>query len=191
MRFIAFFVFVAVPLAELALLIKVGELIGVLPTVLLVIVTAMLGVTLLRIQGLTVLQNARNSLEAGRAPIDSVIDGVLLLVAGAFLLTPGLLTDTVGFLLLVPQVRRAIGKFTFDKLLRSGSVTIDGFSMRPGTPGPDRPAGDGPAGTRPQPPGGPTIEGEFSRVDDEQELRPEADEKKPASRERKSSPWRH
>jgi len=166
MRLIAFLVFVAVPLAELALLIKVGEIIGVLPTVLLVIVTAMLGVTLLRIQGLTVLANARASIEAGRAPVDSVVDGVLLLVAGAFLLTPGLITDSLGFLLLIPDLRRSIAHFALTRLIRLETADMRGY-----------PPGSGPAGgprgpgrqTPRRPGGGPTIEGEYSRVEEEDE----------------------
>ena len=165
MRLIAFLIFIAVPLAELALLIKIGGLIGVLPTVALVIITAVFGVSLLRIQGLTVLQNARASIDAGRPPIDSVVDGVLLLIAGAVLLTPGLITDAIGFLLLIPTIRRSIGEFAFAKLLKEGSINVSGFPSQGGAGQPGAP------GSKPKQPGGRdagrTIEGEFSHVDDE------------------------
>ena len=188
MRLMAFLIFIAVPLAELALLIKIGDMIGVLPTVALVIVTAVIGVSLLRIQGLTVLQNARVSIDAGRPPIESVVDGVLLLIAGAVLLTPGLITDAIGFLLLIPAIRRSIGEFAFAKLINVGSINVSGFppqgdAGRHGTPG-----------GNPKQPGrrdaGKTIEGEFSHVDDEPaEDKPNAsrDEK---NRDPKGSPWR-
>jgi UPF0716 protein FxsA len=161
MRFILFFIFVAVPLTELALLIKLGEIVGIIPTVLIVITTAMLGVTLLRLQGLTVLANARAATDAGRVPVDSVVDGVLLLLAGAFLLTPGLLTDSVGFLLLIPNLRRAIAHWAFEKLKQMG--TFDVFTFPPGGPG--GPAGGPRRGPQQPEPTGPTIEGEFSSIE--------------------------
>ncbi len=186
MRFILFFVFVAVPLTELALLIKLGEIVGVIPTVLIVITTAMLGVTLLRLQGLTVLANARAATDAGRVPVDSVVDGVLLLLAGAFLLTPGLLTDSVGFLLLIPNLRRAIAHWAFEKLKHMG--TFDVFTFPPGGPG-------GGPGRGPQHPGpaGPTIEGEFSNIEEPDE--PAAKSEKassagPSGDGDGKSPWR-
>ncbi len=174
MRFALFFIFIAVPLFELALLIKIGEIIGVVATVLLVIGTAMAGVSLLRMQGLTVLQNARASLDAGKAPIDSVLDGVLLLIAGAFLLTPGLLTDTVGFVLLVPNLRRAIAHWAFGKLQRMGSIDIDNLRPGPGRAAPD---------------GGPTIDGEYSRIDDEPPAEPEKSEDAKTRPGSRNSPW--
>lgn len=192
MRLIVFLIFIAVPLAELALLIKVGEIIGVLPTVALVIFTAVLGVTLLRIQGLTVLANARASLDAGRPPVDSVVDGVLLLVAGAFLLTPGLITDSLGFLLLIPDLRRAIANFALTRLFRLGTVDVRTY-----------PPGSGPAGgaggqgrqAQRRPGEGPTIEGEYSRVEEENEGedREERMEESAGSERRGGSgrsPWR-
>jgi len=190
MRFILFFVFIAVPLTELALLIKLGEIVGVIPTVLIVIATAMIGVTLLRYQGLTVLSNARSAVDAGRVPVDSVVDGVLLLLAGAFLLTPGLLTDSVGFLLLIPKLRRAIAHWAFANLKKMG--TFDVFTFPPGGPG------GGPRGRpRPGERAGPTIEGEFSSVEETDEVAGDVagESEKPSSTSRPEdgsdgSPWR-
>lgn len=107
-------IFVGVPLAELALLIWVGGEIGVGATVALVVVTGILGASLARWQGLATLARFQRRLGAGELPHEDLIDGVLILIAGAVLLTPGLLTDAAGFLLLVPTARRALR----DELLR-------------------------------------------------------------------------
>jgi len=187
MRLLLFLMFIAVPLIELALLIKIGEVIGILATVGLVIITAVIGVSLLRMQGVIALRKAQESLQAGRPPIDSVVEGVCLLVAGAFLLTPGLLTDAVGFLLLVPQIRSAIARWAFAKLQQSGQMDIR-MSGGPGGPGrpPLRPGprpGAAPGGRQPS---GPVIEGEFTETDAEPE---EAGKEKPQTGSG-SSPWR-
>ena len=100
--------FTLVPLLELFLLIKVGELIGVWATVVLVITTGALGAFLTRIEGMRVLGQVRNDLQAGRVPTERLLDGFLILLAGAVLLTPGLITDALGFFLLVPPGRRVI-----------------------------------------------------------------------------------
>lgn len=100
--------FVTVPLAELALLVWVGRRMGLLPTVALVVVTGIAGAALARWQGLATLARFRAALDAGRLPHAELVEGMLILVAGAVLLTPGLLTDVGGFLLLVPPVRRFV-----------------------------------------------------------------------------------
>lgn len=102
--------FTVVPLLELFILVKLGNLVGVAPTIALVIVTGVLGAWLARVQGLGVVRRLRSELAEGRLPAEAVIDGLLILVAGAVLLTPGLITDTVGFVLLVPPGRAAIRK---------------------------------------------------------------------------------
>jgi UPF0716 protein FxsA len=100
--------FVAVPVAELALLVWLGRRVGLVPTVALILVTGVLGAALARWQGLATLDRFRVAMATGRPPHREVVDGVLILVAGAVLLTPGLLTDAAGFLLLVPAVRRRV-----------------------------------------------------------------------------------
>jgi UPF0716 protein FxsA len=104
------FLFTLVPLLELYLLIKLGELIGVWATVALVITTGVLGAFLTRLEGLRVLRKVRADFQAGRVPTERLLDGLLIILAGAVLLTPGLLTDAVGFFLLVPPGRRVIRK---------------------------------------------------------------------------------
>ena len=97
--------FTVVPLVELALLIKIGNLIGLWPTILIVIATGVLGAALARSQGTRAVSSIRVELAQGRAPTESLINGLLILVGGVVLLTPGLLTDILGFSLLVPFTR--------------------------------------------------------------------------------------
>jgi len=110
--------FTLVPLVELYLLIKLGALVGVVPTIALVVFTGVLGAWLARVQGLSVLRRLGADLGEGRMPTDALIDGLLILVAGAVLLTPGLLTDALGFLLLVPQSRAVVRKMVVSRFAR-------------------------------------------------------------------------
>jgi UPF0716 protein FxsA len=103
-----FILLLAVPIVEIALFIEIGGLIGVWPTIGIVIATAIAGAALLRSQGLATLKSARASLAENRFPIDEVFDGLCLAVAGALLLTPGFFTDAVGLLLFVPPVRAVL-----------------------------------------------------------------------------------
>lgn len=100
--------FIAVPLIELAILIKVGNAIGVWQTVWIVVATAVAGASLARWQGMSVLKSIRGDLSMGRMPSESLTDGLMILVGGVTLLTPGLLTDVAGFLFIIPQTRRLI-----------------------------------------------------------------------------------
>ena len=100
--------FVAVPLVELYTLIQVGSKIGALPTIGLSIFTALLGAALVRIQGFSVLMRVRDAVQRDQVPALEMLDGALLLVAGLFLLLPGFFTDILGFLLLIPLLRRLL-----------------------------------------------------------------------------------
>ncbi len=104
-------VFIAVPIIELAILIKLGSVMGIWETVWLVVATAVLGASLARWQGTSVVMSIRNDLSGGRMPSNSVMDGIMILVGAVVLLTPGLLTDIAGFLLIIPQTRRIIKLF--------------------------------------------------------------------------------
>ncbi len=99
------FLLLALPVAEIAVFIAVGQFIGLLPTLAMILVTAVIGTALLRIQGFGLLQRIRNETEQGRVPGRELVHGVMILVAGVLLLTPGFITDTLGFLLFVPAVR--------------------------------------------------------------------------------------
>ncbi|MFQ5761332.1 MAG: FxsA family protein, partial [Acidiferrobacterales bacterium] len=101
-----FIVFLVVPLVEIWLLIEVGSVIGAIWTVILVVLTAMIGAALVRAQGFATLSRAQAQLRAGELPAVEMFEGVALIVAGALLLTPGFFTDTVGFTLLMPPLRR-------------------------------------------------------------------------------------
>lgn len=133
-----FLLFVLVPLAELALLLEIGKRVGTLPTVGLIVVTGLLGAYLARLQGLGVLRRMREETAAGRIPAGSVVDGVLILVAGALLMTPGVLTDAFGFFCLVPAGRRFLKERLrrwFERAVRSGKVKVSvnfaGFTGAP------------------------------------------------------------
>lgn len=102
------FVFIIVPVLELYLLIKVGGSIGALPTIAIVIITAVVGTWLLKQQGLATLQRYQSNLGQGRLPAMELIEGMVLLFGGALLLTPGFFTDAIGFLCLIPVTRQAL-----------------------------------------------------------------------------------
>lgn len=117
--------FVLIPLAEVYAFIHVGEEIGVLKTLLLCILTAIIGGTLVRIQGFQTLMKARQSFMTGAIPIEEMFDGVCIIIAGALLLTPGFVTDTIGFALLIPPFRHFIRPYVakYGKFNVSASTT--------------------------------------------------------------------
>lgn len=126
-------VFVLVPLLEIYLLIKVGSFIGAVPTLLLILFTAVLGAFLLRLQGLLTLARVRESLDHGQLPAESLVEGLILLIAGALLLTPGFFTDTMGFICLVRPLRVRLARYLLREFFVSrvrehadGSVIIEG-----------------------------------------------------------------
>jgi UPF0716 protein FxsA len=115
--------FLVVPLLEIYLLIKVGGVIGAAYTILLVIATAILGAWLLRIQGLATLTRAQAQLQRGTLPAREAVEGLLLFLSGALLLTPGFFTDTAGFLLLIPALRRLVAAALLERLRRQLRTT--------------------------------------------------------------------
>lgn len=132
---------------ELALLVEIGQRIGTGPTLVLVIGTGMLGAALARAQGLGVLQRIQSESAAGKLPADALIDGALLLVAAAVLMTPGVLTDAFGFLCLVPPGRRMIRRAVRRRMQRAaeeGRVRVHVAGDPRGPFGP----GGGPFGAR-------------------------------------------
>ena len=123
--------FTVVPLVELALLIKLGDAIGLWPTITIVIATGVLGATLAKSQGTRTVGAIRAQLAEGRAPTEGLINGLLILVGGVVLLTPGLLTDILGFSLLVPFTRDMFRKNLQNRLRkhaernrRAGTIII-------------------------------------------------------------------
>jgi UPF0716 protein FxsA len=120
--------FIVVPLAELYVIIKVGEAIGLVPTLALLLADSVLGSMLLRAQGRAVWRRFNEALGSGRMPHREVIDGVLVIFGGAFLLTPGFLTDIVGVVLLVPPTRALVRRWLARRLRRRVAVVgvVDG-----------------------------------------------------------------
>ncbi|MDH3972643.1 MAG: FxsA family protein [Deltaproteobacteria bacterium] len=111
MFFKLFLIFTIVPVIELALLIKIGTVIGTLNTIMLVIFTAMLGAYLVKMEGISVITRFQQNMLEGRFPAEELFDGALVLIAGALLVTPGVTTDLTGFLLVIPSSRLIIKQF--------------------------------------------------------------------------------
>jgi UPF0716 protein FxsA len=103
-----FLIFIALPIVEIALFIQVGGLIGVLPTIGLVILAAVLGVAVIRRRGMKAIAELQRSVETGTDPRGSIAHGVLVMLAGVMLVVPGFLTDAMALLLLVPAVRTVL-----------------------------------------------------------------------------------
>ncbi|MTI96084.1 MAG: FxsA family protein [Firmicutes bacterium] len=119
--------FTIVPLVELYLLIELGKVVGAPLTIVLVGITGFIGVILAKAEGLAVLGRLRYQLEGGELPGDALLDGLFILVGSAFLLTPGLITDTFGFLFLVPLTRLPLRLFLKRKLaqmMADGSMNV-------------------------------------------------------------------
>ena len=133
-----FLLFITIPLLEIYLLIKAGSVIGAFPTVALVVFTAVLGAFLLRLQGLSTMNRMRANMMRGKVPAMEILEGAALLMAGGLLLTPGFFTDAIGFLLLIPPLRRhwllkIIDRVTINSASREGargSRTFEGESWR-------------------------------------------------------------
>src|SRR3954470_17929857 len=120
-------IFIVVPIAELYVILKVGDLIGIIPTLLLLVGDSLLGSWLLKSQGRTVWRRFQETMQAGRVPHREVFDGVLVICGGAFLITPGFLTDVVGVFLLLPPTRAVLRRW----LIRRGGRMF-GISMATG-----------------------------------------------------------
>jgi UPF0716 protein FxsA len=146
-----FLVFLLVPVIEIYLLVKVGSLIGAGWTVFCVVFTAVVGAWLVRLQGLGTMARVQNTLQHGELPAMEMLEGMMIFLAGALLITPGFFTDTVGFLLLVPPLRRKLAL----ALLRRGII------QPAGGPGPHAGPGGPHAGH-----GSRTLEGEYKELDD-------------------------
>ncbi|MGA1869134.1 MAG: FxsA family protein [bacterium] len=108
--------FIGIPLLELAILIKIGTIIGTLNTILLIFITGTIGAALAKWQGLEVMTRTREELAMGHIPSNELFDGVCILIGGFLLLTPGLLTDILGFILLIPPTREVIKGYIRHKL---------------------------------------------------------------------------
>lgn len=120
---ILFLFFLIVPFIEIYLLLQVGGWIGTLPTIFLVVFTAVLGASLLRRQGLATWQRFQQTLQQGGIPAYEMIEGPILLVGGALLLTPGFFTDLLGFACLIPALRQKMAQYVIERHLVAGDAT--------------------------------------------------------------------
>ncbi|NVK44149.1 MAG: membrane protein FxsA [Oceanospirillaceae bacterium] len=157
MRFL-FLLFIVVPIIEITVLINVGQIIGTWYTVGLVLLSAFIGVNMLRYQGLSTLARAQQRANAGEVPAREMVEGIVLAVGGALLVTPGFVTDIIGFCCLIPQTRQLaadalIKRFTVVAMTRQ---QMSGFSDPDFEPRPHHaPRRDGDI-----------IDGEYRREDD-------------------------
>lgn len=119
---VLFFLFIVVPIIEIAVLMQVGALLGAWPTVAIVIITAWLGAKNVRQQGIATIQSVQTKMAQGEAPSDEIVAGLLLLVAGVLLVTPGFVTDFFGLSLLIPQVRSKLIKSVQQHLVQNPSA---------------------------------------------------------------------
>lgn len=146
-----FFLFTTVSLLEIFVLIKVGGLLGAWPTVLLIIVTAFIGSALVRSQGLQVIAHLQQRIAKGEMPGLQLIEGLMLIIIGVLLVTPGFVTDLAGLLLLQPAIRSAIAKIILANISFSAITMPSNFSSQHSKNDIDHNV----------------IEGEFERKDDE------------------------
>ena len=133
MLFKLILLFTLIPLIELALLIKIGTYIGVMPTISLVILTGVIGAILAKTQGLQALRKIQNDVSDGILPTLQLFDGVLILAGGLLLLTPGFITDTLGLLALIPFSRKWIKRVLrkkIEQMLRSRDIHFTSFHLK-------------------------------------------------------------
>ncbi|PCI21707.1 MAG: exlusion protein FxsA [Piscirickettsiaceae bacterium] len=150
-----FLLLIAVPVVEIYFLIQVGNVIGAFSTIVLIVFTAVLGAYLFRQQGMATFQRVQATMARGEIPALEMIEGLMLMVSGALLLTPGFFTDIVGFLCLVPVLRAKLAMMVMgSQMMRSADFHRGGFSQ-----GDDTSKFDD----------ADIIEGEFKREDDEPE----------------------
>jgi len=119
--------FITIPVVELILFMQIGSKIGIVPTFGIILVTGILGAWLTKLQGMRTLARYQQAINEGRLPHEEVMDGLMILVAGAVLLTPGFLTDALGFSLLVPAIRGGVRKRLAHYL--KGKIQVAGNGM--------------------------------------------------------------
>ncbi|CAH7168699.1 Protein affecting phage T7 exclusion by the F plasmid [Vibrio chagasii] len=159
--------FIFVPIIEIGLFIQVGGFLGLWPTIALVLITAFVGASLVRSQGIQTLMSVQGRLQKGEMPAQQILEGVMLAVAGVLLLTPGFMTDALGMLVLLPAPRAMIAKKMMEKMVvknMSGGFHAGGQAGFGQSPFGDEPFNRDPFD---QSKGGNTFEGEFEKKDDD------------------------
>ena len=130
MFFKLFLLFTLIPVIELSLLIKIGSYIGIMNTIVIVILTAIVGAYMVRMEGMGVMYRIQTSMQQGMFPGEELISGAMILVAGALLLTPGFFTDVMGFLMVIPVTRKYISnliKKYIEKNMSNDDIHINRF----------------------------------------------------------------
>jgi UPF0716 protein FxsA len=130
MFFKLFLIFALIPVIELSLLIKIGSIIGTFNTIAIVILTAIIGAYLVKLEGLGIMYRIQQNMQEGIFPAEELINGMMILMAGALLLTPGFFTDVIGFLMVFPVSRRVIKRIArryIEKKISSMDVRINRF----------------------------------------------------------------
>ncbi|MCF8012369.1 MAG: FxsA family protein [Clostridiales bacterium] len=120
-------IFIVVPLIEMIILIKIGQVLGALPTILLVLGLGFFGFFLVKYQGLYILFEVRNEISRGNLPGDTLLDGLIVFVGGILLITPGFITAAIGIIFMIPQFRQGIRKLIknwLNKKINSGTFNI-------------------------------------------------------------------
>jgi len=152
---------IALPLLEIAVLIKAGAVIGIWLTLTIIVVTFILGTMVVRLQGFGVMRRAMAATRSGEPPVEPMMEGLLLMFAGGCLIAPGLITDTIGFLLLIPMIRQIAARWVlargFPIVVRMRRGRTPYREPDPYTPhGPSRRSGPAP-----------TIEADYERIDEQ------------------------
>jgi UPF0716 protein FxsA len=157
----------AFPLLELAVMIKVGQWLGLWQTLLLLLAAGLGGGLIIQAQGMSAGQRAARSLQEGRAPLEPVVDSFMLMIAGFLLAVPGLISDAMAVPLLIPPLRKAIAGWGLRRLLAHAEVHVQThvWQSQGGTNGGGS-AGANTGGNTGGSAGGPVIDGEWERVDD-------------------------
>ncbi len=122
------FMLLLIPIVEIGVFIAIGDRIGIFYTLMMILVTAIIGSILLRIEGFRILKQIQNEMGAGKVPAKELTNGVMILIAGVLLLTPGFVTDTLGFLLFLPPVRAAIRLFLVSRIKFNTQSGAAGFN---------------------------------------------------------------
>ena len=128
---IIFLIFVLIPVIEISLFISVGGYFGLWPTIAMVFLTAFLGASLVRSQGLQTLISVQSRLQQGELPAQQILEGMLLAVAGVLLFIPGFLTDMLGMIVLLPAPRRALAKYLMTKMVVKSAAGFGGHFEQP------------------------------------------------------------
>lgn len=157
-----FFLFVLMPIIEIAVLIQVGSVLGAFNTIALLVLTAIVGASLVRSQGIRTMQSAQLKMAQGQLPGREMVSGIMIFIAGVMFITPGFVTDLIALLMLIPAVQSVMGVWLLKRVQVHGTATHFQFHSHQQTRSQDS------TQESHQPKPGNTLEGEYQRKDDEE-----------------------